>query len=357
MMGQNKKGDTHGGQVDQDVEINDSPIEQVRLTVPITDDPTLPVLTFRAGVLGPICCVTLALLTQFFAYRQNRISISSSCVLLLIVILGKFVARTLPSSPSKIPLTNWTFSMNPAPFNIKEHVLITILATSGLRNPYALTLLPMMKVFYHTSINFWGTLFSVQKTQVLGFGFAGIFMKFLVNSPYVVPFQLNGCIILQCLIESIRALHEVEVRSKRRLTTLQFFLIATVSSFAFAVIPGYFFPSLAALSFVCWIWKDSVTAQIIGSGRHGLRIGSFAVDWNAISADLGNPLAYPISTIFNIMAGFIMFLYIINPVAYWTNLYSAKQFPFASYVIYDSNGQVYNIYRILNLKDLTLNQS
>lgn len=47
-------------------EVNDSPIEQVRLTVPITDDPTLPCLTFRTWVLGSICCVLLAFLNKFF---------------------------------------------------------------------------------------------------------------------------------------------------------------------------------------------------------------------------------------------------------------------------------------------------
>lgn len=66
-----------------------------------------------------------------------------------------------------------------------------------------------------------------------------------------------------------RALHEVEIRRKGGLTRLQFFLIVLISSFAYYIIPNYLFPSITALSFVCWIWKDSVTAQQIGSGLHG----------------------------------------------------------------------------------------
>ncbi|KAM0943068.1 hypothetical protein DsansV1_C13g0118351 [Dioscorea sansibarensis] len=53
--------------------INDNPIEQVRLTVPITDDPTLPALTFRTWSLGLISCAFLAFLNQFFGYRQNAL--------------------------------------------------------------------------------------------------------------------------------------------------------------------------------------------------------------------------------------------------------------------------------------------
>ncbi|KAK3193832.1 hypothetical protein Dsin_025142 [Dipteronia sinensis] len=52
-----------------------SPIEQVRLTVPITDDPTVPALTFRTWVLGPFTCAIPAFVSQFSVYRQNIFSI------------------------------------------------------------------------------------------------------------------------------------------------------------------------------------------------------------------------------------------------------------------------------------------
>jgi hypothetical protein len=69
------------------------------------------------------------------------------------------------------------------------------------------------------------------------------------------------------------ALHEKEKRKKGERTRLQFFAIVFVASFAYYILPGHFFPSLSALSFVCWIWKRSVTAQQIGAGLNGLGIG------------------------------------------------------------------------------------
>ena len=53
-----------------------SPVEQVQLTVAVTDDPTLPVWTFRMWTIGFISCALLSFFNQFFAYRAEPITIS-----------------------------------------------------------------------------------------------------------------------------------------------------------------------------------------------------------------------------------------------------------------------------------------
>lgn len=148
-------------------EINDSPIEQVRLTIPITDDPTLPTFTFRTWVLGPITCAVLAFVREFFSFRQNPINLSSSSFKMLLFVLGKFMAGTLPSKPVKVPGTKWTFSMNPGPFDIKEHVLVSILATTGLEIPFGATVLGIRRIFYHKYLNFWIGLLMIMTSQVI----------------------------------------------------------------------------------------------------------------------------------------------------------------------------------------------
>ncbi|KAK3193888.1 hypothetical protein Dsin_025198 [Dipteronia sinensis] len=294
---------------DGDEITDESPIEQVRLTVPITDDPTLPTLTFRTWVLGPLICAILAFAFQFSIYRQNLFTIPNICVQILIAILGKSMAGTLPSKLVKVPGTSWSFSMNPGPFNIKEHVLLSILATTGSDGAFNIATLAVRKLYYHKYVNFWPGLLMIMTTQLLGYGFAGIFMKFLVYNPYMwYPFILLD-------VSFYRALHEVEVRPKRGITKLQFFVVVSVASFAYAMIPGYFFPSIGALSVVCLLWKNSVIAQLIGSGRNGFGIASFSFDWNVISGFLSNPLAFPFSTIVNTAIGFILMVYIICPIA------------------------------------------
>lgn len=147
-------------------EVNDSPIEEVRLTVPITDDPTLPCLTFRTWTIGLTACVLLSFVNIFFGYRQNPISISSVCVQIVSLPIGKLMATSLPTKLVRIPLTNWSFSLNPGPFSLKEHVLITLFANAGASGPFALDIVTLMKAFYHRRINPVAALLLSHSTQV-----------------------------------------------------------------------------------------------------------------------------------------------------------------------------------------------
>lgn len=56
----------------------------------------------------------------------------------------------------------------------------------------------------------------------------------------------------------------------------------------------------------------------------------------------------PPFVVINILFSFIIFLYIIVPICYWTNTYHAKRFPIFSYEIFDFDGQTYNLSRVLN---------
>ncbi|KAL4618541.1 hypothetical protein ACB092_06G018400 [Castanea dentata] len=332
-------------------EDNDSPIEQVRLTVPPTDDPTQPTLTFRTWVLGLISCVVLSFVNQFFAYRQNQLSITPVIIQILVLPVGKLMAAYLPSKPIRVPLTNWSFSLNPGPFNLKEHVLITIFANSGAGGVYALHIVTGVKAFYHRSISGVAAYILSLTTQMLGYGWAGLFRKYLVDSPYMWwPANLVQ-------VSLFRALHEKESRPKGGLTRIQFFFMIFAASFAYYIVPSYFFPSISAISLACLIWKDSVTAQQIGGGISGLGLGSFGLDWATIASFLGSPLATPGFAIINILVGFILFVYVVIPIAYWSNAYDAKKFPILSSHTFDHTGQPYNISRILNEKAFDINHA
>ncbi|GAB4835023.1 hypothetical protein Ancab_033290 [Ancistrocladus abbreviatus] len=184
--------------------------------------------------------------------------------------------------------------------------------------------------------------------QLLGYGLAGIFRKYLVESPYMWwPSNIIN-------VSLFRTLHKTDKRAKGGLSRLQFCLIVLVSSFAYYIFPGYFFQSLSCLSVLCWIWKDSVTVQQIGSGIHGLGIASFAFHWNTVSGFLGSPLAYPVSSIISAMVGFFLVVYVLLPATYYTNLYEARRFPFMSAETFDSSGHSHNISRALDEKTFTL---
>ncbi|KAJ6751834.1 hypothetical protein OIU85_002268 [Salix viminalis] len=261
------------------------------------------------------------------------------------------MAAKLPEKQISVPFTKWSFSLNPGPFSMKEHVLITIFANCGAGGVYAVHIITIIKAFYHRGLHPVAAMLLAQTTQLLGYGWAGMFRKFLVDSPYMWwPATLVQ-------VSLFRALHEKEKRKKGELTRLQFFAIVFVASFAYYIVPGHLFPSLSALSFVCWIWKSSITAQQIGSGLKGLGIGSFGLDWATVASFLGSPLAYPFFSIANTMVGFILFMYVLVPVAYWSNFWEAKRFPIFSSHTFDEDGQTFNITRVLNEKAFDLNLS
>ncbi|KAI3842288.1 hypothetical protein MKW98_026078 [Papaver atlanticum] len=324
----------------KDVEENSS-VKQVALTVPVTDDPSIPVLTFRMWFLGILSCVLLSFLNQFFNYRKEPLSISSLSAQIAVVPLGQLMARYI-TPRIFFEGTRYEFTLNPGPFNMKEHVLITIFANSGAGSVYAIHIVNTVKVFYRKSISFPIALIVILTTQLLGFGWAGIFRRFLVE-PAAMWWPSN---LVQ--VNLFVALHEKEKREKGRLTRTQFFLIVLMSNFAYYIFPGYLFPHLTSLSWVCWVFPKSVLAHQLGSGMSGIGLGAISLDWLA-TAYLSSPLASPWFATANMAVGFGVILYIITPISYWLNFYNAKNFPIFSQGLFTSSGKDYDISSIINI--------
>ena len=109
------------------------PVEEVALVVPETDDPSTPVMTFRAWTLGLTSCVVLIFLNTFFTYRTQPLTISGILAQILVLPVGRFMASVLPDREiSVLGGRLGSFNLNPGPFNIKEHVIITIFANCGV---------------------------------------------------------------------------------------------------------------------------------------------------------------------------------------------------------------------------------
>lgn len=95
---------------------------------------------------------------------------------------------------------------------------------------------------------------------------------------------------------------------------------------------------------------QSVFMQQVGSGLSGLGVGAIGLDWSAVSSYLGSPLASPWFAIANVMAGFILVVYVVTPFSYFLDIYQAKTFPIFSSGLFTDSGQHYNISRIINDK-------
>ncbi|KAJ7564054.1 hypothetical protein O6H91_03G135000 [Diphasiastrum complanatum] len=174
-------------------------IEEVALTVSTTDYPSLPSLTFRTWTLGLISCAILSYLNTFFSYRMEPLTITAISAQIAALPVGHFMAATIPNKIMAVPFTTWRFSLNPGPFNVKEHVLITIFANAGSgfgSGPaYAIGIANIVKAFYKRSISFVACLLLVLTTGV-HYSWPGSLFKL----PIVFCFLLCPKINIQSLI-------------------------------------------------------------------------------------------------------------------------------------------------------------
>ncbi|KAG9327774.1 hypothetical protein KVV02_000220 [Mortierella alpina] len=155
-----------------------SRIEAVRLVVPITDDPSLVAITFRFWIISFFFAVIGAVIQQYYFYRSTSGSFSTFFVNLASYGLGKIMARTLPTD--KFTLGGFSMSLNPGPFNIKEHALIGISVSTAANSAYAIDILSSTDLFLNHRIDVLGSLLLIITTQCVGYGMAGVLRKYLV---------------------------------------------------------------------------------------------------------------------------------------------------------------------------------
>ncbi|KAF9203794.1 hypothetical protein BGZ49_006038 [Haplosporangium sp. Z 27] len=337
------------GSLDETIE--NSPILEVRATVPPTDDPSLPTKTFRAWLLGIVFTVILAFVNQFFWFRDNPLTIRVMVAQLLTYPLGKFMARVLPTH--KFSFFGYKFSFNPGPFNIKEHVLITVMANTGATTFAAIDIIVIQKLYYHNSWGFGGGLLLVISTQFVGYGFAGALRRFLVRPASMVwPVNLVNVSLFHTFhrnntANGVLRMTGQEAETSWGISRNKFFFLVATASFVYYWFPGYIFPLLTSISWICWINRDSLVLNQLGSGLKGIGYLSFTLDWSSITAWLPSPLAVPWWAQANMMAGFVFFVWILIPIVYYTNRYDGKLFPIYNTRAYDEQGQPYNLSRVL----------
>ncbi len=112
----------------------------------------MPVSTLRSWVIGILWAVLIPGLNQFLFFRFPSITVSGvSSHLLhprrdrLTKILSQIVAQLLSFPVGRlwahvVPRVKvFGISLNPGPFTVKEHVLITVMATVGYQSAYAVS--------------------------------------------------------------------------------------------------------------------------------------------------------------------------------------------------------------------------
>ncbi|KAJ7655686.1 OPT oligopeptide transporter protein-domain-containing protein [Mycena polygramma] len=324
------------------IEEEDSPFPEVRASVSNIDDPDMPALTIRMWFVGFFLCMISGSLNVFFNFRSPAPSVIPLALLLIAYPVGKFLAFVLPITTYRF--RSFEFSLNPGPWNIKEHVLVFMMANVAIGNPYALNTIVVSEFFYDNKVGYWFALTLVLATQLTGFGLAGICRRFLVwPASMVWPQNLVACTLLNTL-------HAEDDEASGGMTRYRYFMLVATGSFFWFFLPGFLFEALSVFSFICWAAPNNIPVNQLFGVSSGLGMSVLTFDWAQVTW-IGSPLMVPWWAEVHVFLGFIMFFWILTPALYYSNSWDLAYFPISANIPYDRFGNQYNITNVITAGD------
>ncbi|KAF8926506.1 hypothetical protein BGZ58_011126 [Dissophora ornata] len=336
-----------GAKTDGDITLEEedqenSPIEAVRLAIPITDDPTLPVVTFRFWIISFLFTALGATIQQYYFFRSTSGSFSISFVNLVSYSMGKAMARILPGN--KISVFGQELSLNPGPFNIKEHALIGIAVSTGAGAAYAIDILSATDIFLNFRINALGSLLLIITTQCCGYGMAGMLRRYLI---YPAEMVWWGNLVQVVFYNTMHKTDDFKrVKLVRGWSRMKFFWVVVAVTFVYQFIPQWLAPILIYFDWLCWINPFNMNFWAMFSSISGSGIMSLSFDWTSI----GGPTMYlPLAAQLCSLGGIILNYWIILPILWMNNTLGIKTMgrPLTSRLFFE-NGTRFNIETVLN---------
>ncbi|KAJ2674251.1 hypothetical protein IWW42_001751 [Coemansia sp. RSA 1085] len=303
------------------------------------DDPDMPSLTFRVLVLGIVFTCGLAFTNAYYWFRDNPIALGIPVVQLLSLPAGWLLAKFLPTHKFRFCGISWT--MNPGPFTIKEHVLISVFANASTSTVYALEIVVVRRFWIGAPLSFGAGVLLSLTSQLLGYSFCGLFHRFLVEpSTMVWPSTLVDVSLFRTLQAAIKPMQQQN--------TNRIFWLVMLASFAWYFVPGWIFPTLTMLPILCFAAPNNIIANQLGDGYNGLGMLAVSLDWSTISSSYtGSPLATPWFAACNLFGGFAIMMWIITPIAYYSNAWDARSLPIYTSDLFTTNGSIYDVEMVL----------
>lgn len=222
--------------------------------------------------------------------------------------MGVGLAKVLPTTVYRV--SSHQFTLNPGPFNVKEHTIVTMMTAAGSSISYAIEILLAQEVFYDQHFKWGFQLLLMVSTQAMGFGvagIAGIARRFLVwPSAMVWPANLVTCTVMHALHTHVPA--DPAATGGWKMGRYSFFLVVALACFAWTWVPQVFAQFLQYFAFACWIAPRNIVVNQVFGAFTGLGIVPVTFDWLTVSSWLGSPLESPAFAIFNVAFGLFICL-------------------------------------------------
>lgn len=284
----------------------DSPYEEVRAAVRNTDGGEVA-NTLRAWILGMVFVTIGAGLNMFLSLRSPAINFPAIVILLVVYPFGCLWAKTMPARVFHTFGIQW--SLNPGPFTIKEHVVITLMASVSIGYAYSTDALLALqgKPFYDVNLGWGFALLFTLSSQLIGISLAGIFRRFLIwPSAMIWPNQFANTSLFYALHDKSKS--DGTSSDGWVISRYRYFFYVLCGMFCYYWIPGVLWQGLSIFAFVTWIKPESPVLNQLFGGYTGLSLLPITFDWTYVSAYLQDPLLAPTHSHVNTLIGLLIFM-------------------------------------------------
>ena len=270
-----------------------------------------------------------------------------SCVRLVFVyIFGEAWALFTPN-PDRVKW-KWLrivlkFLNSGQPFGIKEHVVASLIASSGNNGLSGVEIYAVERLFYNKTVTAATAVLGTFSISLCGFVLAGVLRPLIVYPAEMVYWSTLPQVVL------FQALHFDPVANKDRLIKFGWaFGLAAVWEF----FPAYIIPWFGGISIFCLASIHaapnvrSVFTVIFGgaSSNEGMGLLNFGLDWQYIQSTY---LSLPFKQQLNSWIGYVIW-YAAMLGLYYSNTWSAKSFPFMSTSLWLANGTQFSTTSIID---------
>ncbi|KAJ5751908.1 hypothetical protein N7520_008825 [Penicillium odoratum] len=313
-----------------------------------TRDDGDPSLTFRSIVLGTIFTALSSVITMLYTFKPVEVSVSAVFLQLLVFVFGEAWAFGTPSPDRfKAPWLRKTlrFLNFGQPFGIKEHVVASLIASSGNNGLSGVEVYAIERLFYDRSISATTAVLATFSISLCGFVLAGALRSLIVYPAEMVYWSTLPQVVL---------FQKLHFNRKENKEILKKFGYALGLAAAWEFFPAYIVPWVGGVSVFCLASMKGPTntrtifSKVFGgvSSNEGMGLLNFSFDWQYIQSLY---LSLPFKQQVNTWIGYIIW-YPAMLGLYYSNTWNAKDFPFMSTSLFSSNGTTFTTTSILNSK-------
>ncbi|KAF7176115.1 hypothetical protein CNMCM7691_001591 [Aspergillus felis] len=307
-----------------------------------------PALTCRSIVLGSAFTALSSVITMLYTFKPTQMQVSAIFIQLLVYVVGQAWALFTPRPDRfrwKWLRRTLEFLNFGQPFGIKEHVVASLIASSGNNGLSGVEVYAVERLFYNISVSATTAVLGTFSISLCGFVLAGILRPLIVYPAEMVYWTTLPQVVL------FQNLHFDQRANRGRLIKFGWALgLAAV----WEIFPAYIITWFGGFSIFCLASMNApqhtrkIFSKVFGgaSSNEGLGLLNFGFDWQYIQSTY---LSLPLKQQLNSWIGYAI-LYPVMLGLYYGNTWSAKSFPFMSTSLFNSNGKQFSTTSILTDK-------